>query len=79
METTALKAKFQELIEKVENEMLLEALYEVMQEAVQPETGVWEDLTAEARQHVLEAYEESLDKSNLLSHSSVQEKYKKWR
>ena len=79
METTVLKAKFHQLIEKVENETLLEALYEVMQEAVQPETGVWEGLTVEARQHVLDAYEESLDESNLLSHSSVQEKYRKWR
>lgn len=75
MDTLELKAKFHELIEKVENETLLEALYEVTQEAIQTDKGVWHKLTDDAKGHVLTSYEQSLDEASLLSHSSIQKKY----
>ena len=66
METVIVKTKFHELIDKVENMDLLEKFYEAFYAAVSEKKGVWNTLSPDVQTHISQAYEESLDKNNLI-------------
>ena len=71
METIIVKTKFYELIDKVENRDLLEKFYGAFNAAVSEKKGIWNTLSSDVQKHISEAYEESLDKDNLINHDTV--------
>jgi TRAP-type C4-dicarboxylate transport system substrate-binding protein len=78
METVIVKTKFHELIDKVENMDLLEKFYEAFNAAVSEKRGVWNTLSPDVQSHISKAYEESLDKDNLINHDIVKSQFSKW-
>ena len=79
MSTTVLRNNLHELIDKIENNDLLEAFYSFLLEKTKPGGGrLWPKLTKEQRDEILKAYEESEDEQNLIDHKTVSQKHKKW-
>jgi len=78
MEAFAVRSKFHQLIDKVENTDLLERFYHSFNDAIHQKKGVWQTLTEADKNHVLAAYDESFDEKNLLDHETVKAKYSKW-
>ena len=78
MEVLAVRNKFHQLIDKVENTDLLERFYQSFNDAIEQKKGIWQTLAEIDRNHVLAGYDESFDEKNLLDHETVKAKYSKW-
>lgn len=78
MEAIAVKIKFHQLIDKVENNELLEKLYNTFKEVTDSKLESWKTLSLLNKKHILDSYEESLNDENLLSNETVKAKYNKW-
>ncbi len=78
MESLLVRSKFHELIDKVENLDLLERFYEAFKSASNEKSGVWDTLSPDVQEYISQAYKESLDEMNLLSHEDVKKQFSKW-
>ena len=79
METTQLKINFHQLIDSIDNERILSKFYGLMSKSKESAEGLlWSRLTKEEQEELLLSDIESEDSKNLISHSIIQKKHKKW-
>ena len=73
------KEEFHKLIDKIEDEQLLKAYFQLIKKLNQNEVGkLWEGLTLEERDELLLSFEESNLPQNLVSHNDVKKNHEKW-
>jgi len=76
---TSIKQKLHDLIEKSDNESLLNQVYELIYKKNSSKEGdLWSQLTSEQQAEVLLSLEESNDPNNLISQEEVKRTHKKW-
>jgi len=79
MNTFDLKSNFHHLIDSISNDNILLKFYSIMSRVSQEKDGkLWTRLTAEEQEELIQADIESKDPSNLISHSEIQKKHKRW-
>ena len=79
MDTIELKLNFHKLIDNMTNENMLNAFYEIMSNAKdQSEGSLWAKLTAEEKLELLDTEKESRNVENLISHTEMKAKHRKW-
>ena len=75
----AIKHQFHDLIDRIDDETVLTRYLGTISSEIKGETtDLWNDLAPEEQAEILEAYEESKDPANLISHQEVMRKYDKW-
>lgn len=75
----AIKHQFHDLIDRIDDETLLTRYFGIISSEVRGEiTNSWDDITSEEQAEILEAYEESKNPANLISHEEVMRNYDKW-
>ena len=75
MSTVELKSNIHASVDTIQNQQFLSMVYEFLKSNSKT-TGVWDSLTAEQKQEVMLAFEESEDESNLVEADKVLKKYK---
>lgn len=77
MGTVELKTNIHKIVDSIQNEQLLQTLYDFLKTRENSQTGqLWNSLTEEQKKEVLLAYEESEDENNLIDGNSVFKKKK---
>ena len=77
--TMKIKDDFHHLIESIEDEQFLKSCYELIQKISDGQNGhLWNDLNEDEKKELLEAYEESFNGNNLLSHEHVKLQHGQW-
>jgi hypothetical protein len=72
MRTIELKSNLHKLVDRIEDELLLRAIYSFLQKRESSEDGqMWKQLTDEQKKEVLQAYEESEDDGNLIDDRDI--------
>jgi hypothetical protein len=72
MGTAELKSNLHKIVDRIEDERLLRAIYSFLNERENSEEGkIWSSLTEDQKKEVLQAYKESEDDSNLMSDDDV--------
>lgn len=72
METIELKSNLHKIIDQIQNEQLLQSLYDFLKENDSSKTGhSWNTMTVEQKQEVLLAYKESEDENNLIARENI--------
>ena len=79
METMELKSDLISLIEEIENETLLKAIYVMITHQHAPSSKVlkWTDLPAALKEEIEEGLEQA-ENGEVVSHEEVMKKYQKW-
>ena len=74
-----IKQKLYDLIEKIDNESILNQAYELIYKKSSSKEGdLWSKLTEEQQREVLLSFEEGTDHNNLISQAEVKRNHKKW-
>ena len=77
MNSAELKSNLHQLIDGIQNKNLLESILALLTERKSSKTGaLWNSLSDEQQQEVLDAYEESEDPNNLTPHSEFVRQFK---
>lgn len=72
MSTIELKTNLHKIVDRIEDEQLLRAIYRFLEVRQNSEEGqMWKSLTEEQRKEVLQAYEESENDANLVEDKDV--------
>ena len=72
MGTIELKSDLRRILDKIEDEQLLRAIYSFLEKRESSEDGrMWRQLTDEQKKEVLQAYEESEDDANLIDDEDI--------
>jgi hypothetical protein len=75
MGTMNLKADLHKILDKIENEQLLRAIYDFLKQRENSVEGqIWKTLTEEQKQEVYTSYQESEHDSNLIDWDEVKKK-----
>ena len=78
MSTAELKLNLHNLIEGIENENLLKAIYVIITQKAEPSEGLkWDNLPEGLKKEIVEGLEQA-DKGELIEHDVVMKKYEKW-
>ena len=76
MGTIELKSDLLRILDKIEDEQLLRAVYDFLIQGESAEVGqIWKTLTEEQKKEVYASYEESQDDKNLTAWEDVKKKY----
>jgi len=76
MGATELKLDLLRILNKIDNEQLLRAIYDFLKQSENAEEGqIWKTLTQEQRKEVYESYEESEDDDNLTDWELIKKKF----
>jgi hypothetical protein len=79
MTTLELKTNFHQLIDDISNEAMLVKFYEIMSIAnVSNEGSLLKNLSMDEQQELIEIEKDSHIIENLIDHSSMELKFKKW-
>jgi hypothetical protein len=79
MSSTEIKNSFHKLIDDIDNDIILSKFYNIMEKASESKDGqLWERLSEEDKKELLLIDNEIDNEDNLIPHSKVQEKHKKW-
>jgi hypothetical protein len=79
METDQIRMNFHQLIDSIDNARILSKFYGLMTKSNQSASGqLWSRLTKEEQEELLLSDLESENTNNLISHSVIQEKHRKW-
>lgn len=79
MTTELLKKEFHDLIDKIDNNLLLEQFYKALNYSNNnSKYELWESLSESEKEEILLAFEESKDESNLINYDQIKEKHNKW-
>ena len=79
METDQIRINFHQLIDSIDNARILSKFYGLMTKSNQSASGqLWSRLTKEEQEELLLSDLESENTNNLISHSVIQEKHRKW-
>lgn len=72
MGTIELKSNLHKIVDRIEDEQLLRAIYSFLEKRENSEDGqMWKQLTEDQKKEVLKAYEESEDDSNLIEDKDI--------
>jgi len=72
MGTIELKSNIHKIVDGIQNEQLLETIYDFLKVRETDKPGrLWDSLTKEQKQEVLLAYDESEDENNLIDREKV--------
>lgn len=72
MSTAELKSHLHQMVEKIEDERLLQAILSLLKESQNSEeSSRWNSLTEEQKKEVLAAFDESEDEANLIDDEDV--------
>ena len=72
MGTAELRSNLHKMVDRIEDERLLRAIYSFLTARENSEEGqMWKSLTEKQQSEVLQAYDESEDNSNLISDDDV--------
>ena len=75
MSTLELKSDLHKILEKIDNEQLLRALYDFLKQRENAQEGqIWKTLTEEQKKEVYLSYEESKNDDNLIDWEDVKKK-----
>lgn len=75
MSTIELKSNLHKILDKIENEQLLRAIYDFLRQRESSEEGqIWKTLTEEQKMEVYLSYEESNDDNNLIDWEDIKKK-----
>lgn len=73
------KSNFHQLIDRIENEELLATFYQLLVQRSQQQNGqLWQGLTAEEKEELLLADEESKDPNNWITDKEVRQRHQRW-
>lgn len=76
MSTIELKSDLHKIVDKIENEQLLRAIYDFLKQGENEQEGqIWNTLTEEQKNEVYLSYKESQDDKNLIDWETVKKKY----
>lgn len=79
MSNVGIKNSFHKLIDRIDNEFILNKFYNILEKATASKEGhLWDRLSEEEKQELLCIDTETEDDVNLIPHVQVQEKHKKW-
>jgi hypothetical protein len=79
MTTELLKKEFHELIDKIDNNLLLEQFYKALNYSNNnSKFDLWDSLSDQEKEDVLVAFEESKNENNLINFDDVKKKHSKW-
>ena len=71
-----LKSDLHKILDKIENEHLLRAIYDFLKQNENVEEGqIWKSLTEEQKKEVYLSYEESQDDNNLIDWDQIKKKF----
>jgi hypothetical protein len=77
MSTVELKSNLHKIVDRIEDERLLRAIYSFLEKRENSEEGqMWAQLTDEQKNEVLQAYDESDDQANLIDDNDVWKDFK---
>jgi hypothetical protein len=77
MGTAELKSNLHKMVDRIEDERLLKAIYSFLNERENSEEGkMWNSLTEQQKKEVLQAYDESEDDSNLMNDKDIWKEFK---
>ncbi len=77
MGTIELKSNLHKIVDRIEDEQLLRAIYSFLEKRENSEDGrMWRQLSDEQKKEVLLAYDESEDDGNLIDDKDVWEDFK---
>lgn len=75
MGTIELKSNLHKMVDKIDNERLLHAVYDFLKDRMSSEEGqIWKSLTDDQKKEVYLSYQESEDDDNLISWEDVKKK-----
>lgn len=81
MSTLELKGSIYNTVARVNDSSLLTQINELLSEIVSTnlsKTDFWDELSTQQKSEIQDALEESKNEKNLIAHSDVMKKYKKW-
>ncbi|GAB1454626.1 hypothetical protein MASR2M47_46820 [Draconibacterium sp.] len=79
MDTIELKNNLHHLIDSINNDRLLSRFYSIIVNIKEyPEGKLWSKLSDSEREELLLSDKESNDPMNLIPHSEIEKKHKKW-
>ena len=73
-----LKSEFHNLIDQTEDPGIIEQFFDAMSYSVKAEGTIWNSLTLEQQQGVLDAYDESRNDDTLITLDQMKAKYANW-
>ena len=77
MSTIELKSSLHKIVDKIDNEQLLQTIYDFLKLSENSQEGqIWKTLTEEQKKEVYLSYQESEDDKNLVSWDEVNKKVK---
>ena len=77
MSTIELKSNLHKIVDKIDNEQLLQTIYDFLKLSENSQEGqIWKSLTEEQKKEVYLAYQESEDDKNLVAWEEVNKKVK---
>ena len=77
MSTIELKSNLHKIVDKIDNEQLLQTIYDFLKLSENSQEGqIWKSLTEEQKKEVYLSYQESEDDRNLVSWDEVNKKVK---
>jgi len=72
MTAIELKSNLHKVIDRIQNEELLQAIYDFLKTRENSQSGkLWKSLSAEQKEELLASYEESENDENLISNDDV--------
>jgi hypothetical protein len=75
MGTIELKSNLHKIVDKIDNEQLLHAIYDFLKQRMGSQEGqIWKSLTEEQKKEVYLSYQESEDDKNLINWEDVKKK-----
>ncbi|MCD4774385.1 MAG: hypothetical protein K8R41_13485 [Bacteroidales bacterium] len=79
MSTVEIKNNFHKLIDNFNNDSILSKFYSILERISETKEGqLWDRLTDEEKHELSLIDNETDDDDNLIPHSKIQEKHKKW-
>lgn len=76
MSALQLKSDLHKIVDRIENEQLLQTIYDFLKMQEQSEEGaIWKSLTEEQKNDVYLSYTESQEERNLVDWETVRKKY----
>ena len=79
MSTIEIRDNFHKLIDNISNDRILSKFYSILERVSKTKDGqLWDRLTEEERRDLLLIDNESDNGNNLISHTKIQEKHRKW-
>ena len=79
MNALEIKKDFHQLIDRIENESLLNNFYTLIKRRISAKEGkLWNSLTKEGQEELILSFEESEEAENLINQETMKKKHNKW-